>query len=245
MKLKFHFAVLFFLILLLIVSCSKEDDLNPNQKVFPVYDIDGNGYDTVHIGNQIWLKQNLRVTHYRNGDSLKNETNEWNFTNSDSGVFCYYKNLESNADTFGCLYNYFAVIDSRNICPEGWHIPGTAEWDSLFSYLISNNYGFNGGGEDIAKSLATQYSWISENTTSGTVGHDQGFNNLSGFSAPPAGKIVSGAFGDMGKTSNFWSSTIYYTYSAYYFSLNYKYSYISRNTSPFFAGFSIRCIKDN
>jgi len=245
MKPKIYFILAVLLLQFMIIYCTREDDHTPKSGVFPVYDVDGNGYDTVRLGNQVWLKQNLKTTCYRNGDSLKNETDAMNWTNTRAGIYCYYNNSKSNADTFGCLYNFYAIKDSRNICPEGWHIPGTAEWDSLFSYLIKNNYGFNSGGEDIAKSLATTYGWISENTTSGTVGHDQEFNNLAGFSAPPSGKRIVGKFGEKGETSNYWSSTIYYTYSAYYFSLSYKYSYISRNTSPLFSGFSIRCIKDN
>ena len=246
MKFKIYsVAILLLLSLIIIIGCNKEDDPILKPKVFPVYDIDGNGYDTVVIGTQVWLKQNLRTTHYRNGDSLENETNGSKWTNKTVGIYCYYNNLTSGADTFGCLYNHYAVQDSRNICPEGWHIPSIAEWDSLVSFLENNNYGFNGGGEDIAKSLATSYGWVSENTTSGTVGHYQELNNLSGFSAPPSGQRVGfGVFGEKGKRSVYWSSNLYYTYAAYYVSLNYNYSYVSKNTTQFFSGFCIRCIKD-
>jgi len=215
-------------------------------KVFPVYDYDGNGYDTVVIGMQVWLKQNMRTLRYSNGDSLEfvEEYNKW--PQLMEGGCSYYDNDKNNADTFGLLYNYYAVKDSRNICPVGWHVPSVSEWDTLIEYLARSNFGFNGDGEDIAKSLASAYGWISDNTTSGTVGHDQQLNNLTGFSATPSGHRVGwGVFGEKGKQAIYWSSSLYYKYAAYYYSISYKYSYLSRNTSTFNSGFAIRCIKDN
>ena len=87
-----------------------------------VTDVDGNVYPTVKIGNQIWMAENLKVTHFRNGDPIPNHTDdaEWDTPNS---AWCAYDNETSNVEIYGRLYNWFAVNDSRGLAPEGWHVP--------------------------------------------------------------------------------------------------------------------------
>lgn len=93
-----------------------------------VTDIDGNTYKTVKIGNQWWIAENLKVTHYRNGDAIPEVTDNEQWKNLNSGAYCAYDNNESNAAVYGYLYNWYAMNDSRNIAPEGWYVPSDEEW---------------------------------------------------------------------------------------------------------------------
>jgi uncharacterized protein (TIGR02145 family) len=88
-----------------------------------VTDIDGNVYQTVTIGNQIWMAENLKVTHYRNGDEIPNVTVQEDWKNLTTGAYCNYNNVA----VYGRLYNWLAVNDNRNIAPAGWHVPSDAE----------------------------------------------------------------------------------------------------------------------
>ena len=138
----------------------------------PVFDIDGNGYDTVVIGTQTWLVQNLRVTHLNNGVSIPNITNSTLWKNSTTPALCYYNNDSvSYAAIYGALYNWYAV-NTNNLCPTNWHVPSYSEWETLITYL---------GGASVAggklKEVGTTH-WTSPNT---------GATNSSGFTALPNG----------------------------------------------------------
>ena len=156
-------------------------------------DIDGNNYPVVKIGNQIWMKENLRVSRYNNGDVIPVVTDnaEWRgFTN---GKRSWYNNDSSTYEIpYGNLYNSYAVKDNRNICPSGWHVPSDGEWTTLVNYL---------GGESVAggkmKTIGTAY-WESPNT---------GAINLSGFSALPGGyRNFDGSFVNVRNDAFFWSA---------------------------------------
>lgn len=194
-----------------------------------ITDIDGNTYRTIKIGNQWWMAENLKVTHYRNGDFIPNVTdgNEWWF-NLTTGAYCNYDNNVNNVTTYGRLYNWYAVNDSRNIAPEGWHVPSDAEWQTLVNSL--------GGKEDAGgkmKESGTAY-WDRPNT---------GATNESGFSALPSG-IRSQNFAFMGTWAWFWSSSIYIGNYAWSWDLTYDQSRIRQTYNLERYGFSIRCIKD-
>jgi uncharacterized protein (TIGR02145 family) len=104
-----------------------------HQTEIRVTDIDGHVYPTVTIGNKVWMATNLRVTHYRNGDAIPLATDPiyW----SKNPGWCYYNNDTAHVDTYGLLYNWFAVDDNRNIAPEGWHIPTDEEITALTTAL--------------------------------------------------------------------------------------------------------------
>ena len=109
-----------------------------NVKSFKTCDVsDGNGnyYHTVTIGTQVWMVENLKATNYRNGDPIPNvrDNNDW--MNITSDAFCDYDNDTSNAKIYGHLYNWYAVTDSRNIAPFGWHIASNEEWTELSDFL--------------------------------------------------------------------------------------------------------------
>jgi uncharacterized protein (TIGR02145 family) len=98
-------------------------------------DIDGNIYHTIIFGNQVWMSENLKVTHYRNGDTIPNITDNTQWSNLSSGGYCNYAN-DTNKTT---LYNWFAAADIRNIAPAGWHVPSDTEWSTLTTYLGGDN----------------------------------------------------------------------------------------------------------
>ncbi len=86
-------------------------------------DVDGNVYKTVKIGNQWWMAENLKISHYRNGDEIPNVTDDEEWFNLTSGAYCNYKNDTANVALYGKLYNWYSVVDNRILAPEGWHVP--------------------------------------------------------------------------------------------------------------------------
>jgi len=96
-----------------------------------VTDIDGNVYQTIKIGDQWWMAENLKVTHYRNSDPIPHVTDGGTWSYLFTGAYCEYDNNPANVAIYGRLYNWYAVGDSRNIAPEGWHVPSDDEWKQL------------------------------------------------------------------------------------------------------------------
>ncbi len=205
-----------------------------------VTDIDGNVYQTVTIGSQVWMAENLKVTHYRNGDPILSVTDStWSVLTS--GAYCGYNNGVNNVATYGMLYNWYAVADPRNIAPEGWHVPTDEEWKQLEMYLgmsqaQADETGWRGTDEGGKLKEAGTTHWSSPNI---------GATNESGFSALPGGRRnTNGSFYYMGFVAYFWSSTeegsdyVWLRYLIYGSSRVYRY-----NTSKHY-GFSVRCVRD-
>ncbi|MFZ4456214.1 MAG: fibrobacter succinogenes major paralogous domain-containing protein [Bacteroidales bacterium] len=96
-----------------------------------IKDVDGNEYHTIKIGTQTWLLENLRTTHYRNGDPIPNLTADNDWLNATNDAWCDYNNIEPTDLRYGHLYNWYAVSDSRNIAPVGWHVATKQEWIDL------------------------------------------------------------------------------------------------------------------
>jgi len=191
-------------------------------------DIDGNVYKTVKIGNQIWMAENLKVTRYRNGDPIPNVTGKTQWKNLKTGAYCNYDNNSSNAKTYGRLYNWYAVNDSRNIAPAGWHVPTDKEWKQLENYL-----GSEAGGK--LKERGTIH-WKSPN---------KGATNSSDFTALPGGyRTNNGPFYVIGLGADFWSATQYNSYYAWYRYLYYYGSDVYRNYYGKRYGFSVRLVRD-
>lgn len=217
-------------------SCKKDEN---NGIVYgSVTDIDGNVYQTVKIGNQEWMAENLKVTHYRNGDAIPNLTdgNDWNDAGDNNiGAYCSYENNQTNATTYGYLYNWYAATDSRNIAPDGWHVPTKAEWEQLESFLMDGNVD-NGGIK--LKEEGTAH-WQANSSTQGT--------NSTGFTALPGGERVNfagAAFSDLGKYGYWWTTTSFGTTTATGVSLLYHNSGIGYTGVSTRRGYSIRCVKD-
>ncbi|MCF6271552.1 MAG: hypothetical protein L3J41_17725 [Melioribacteraceae bacterium] len=185
----------------------------------------GKTYHTVQIGDQCWFKENLDV-----GTMI--ESNSGGQLQTDNGTiekYCY-NNDASNCDTYGGLYEwneamqYVTTEGTQGICPTGWHIPTKVEMQTLQSYV--NNQ-------------ATKL--IDENAKSGYT-----YTNETGFSALFAGhrRYNNGSFGDLGRYTNFWSSTETGSY-ADYMTLRYNSSDVSFYNNSKNNGFSVRCLKDS
>jgi len=195
-----------------------------------VIDIDGNVYQTITIGTQVWMAENLKVTHYRNGNAIPYVPDAGTWTNLTTGAYCNYNNDVNNVAVYGRLYNWYAVSDSRNIAPFGWHVPSDAEWDTLVVYL---------GGYTVAGGKMKEAGfahWNSPNT---------GATNESGFSALPGGyRYSNGSYDYVGYGAILWSSTEYGSYSAWNRHLDCRSSGVGRVDSSMRSGFSVRCVRD-
>lgn len=214
--------------------------------VTTVSDIDGNEYGTITIGGQVWMTENLKTTHYQNGDPIITglSCSEWSATTS--GAYAIYDGASEIYDSYGLLYNWYAVTDNRNICPDGWHVPGNEDWEILASYLTSNGYGFGGDGVDIAKSMAATSDW-EESSLEGTVGNDQPSNNGSGFSAVPAGfRTVLGVYSSADFYGFWWSASESFSGSTTALLRFLKYDTDILANTEFIKnkGLSVRCVKD-
>jgi uncharacterized protein (TIGR02145 family) len=194
----------------------------------PVIDYDGNVYTTVTIGNQNWLVENLKVTHFRNGDPVPLVTNDSIWPNLNTPAYCWFLNDTSYKSPYGALYNWYTTIDDRNIAPPGCHVPTEGEWAELVEYL---------GGVEVAggkmKETGTTH-WWPPNT---------GATNSSGFTGLPGGSRLDEFHGDRW-TGNWWSCTydaggIAHARGLYY---NDEIAYFADGPCVF--GFSIRCLKN-
>ena len=208
-----------------------------------VTDIDGNVYQTVQIGDQLWMAENLKVTHYSNGDAIPNITSNSTWGNTYTGAYCVYNNTPANADTYGNLYNWYAVDDSRNIAPEGWHVPTDEEIMELemalgMSYDQAHSTGWRGTNE--GSKLAGGYDlW-----QNGNLRNNSEFDT-SGFSFLPGGyRYINGGFGMMGYSGYLWSSTEYSSTHAWSRFLHYYYTTVYRNDYGKRYGFPVRCVRD-
>nr|MBC8311422.1 fibrobacter succinogenes major paralogous domain-containing protein [Candidatus Neomarinimicrobiota bacterium] len=98
-------------------------------------DYDGNEYETIEIGSQLWMSESLKTTHYNNGDVIPTNLSNSSWQNTNSGAVAVYSDQESNADMYGRLYNWYAVDDNRGVCPENFHVPTDEEYKELEMYL--------------------------------------------------------------------------------------------------------------
>ena len=208
-----------------------------------VTDIDGNVYQTVQIGDQLWMAENLKVIHYRNGDAIPHITDNGDWLYPTNGAYCVYDNTPSNSDTYGNLYNWDAVDDSRGLAPEGWHIPTDGEIKELemalgMSEFEANDLGWRGTNE--GSKLAGGYDlWYD-----GTLRNDPEFDT-SGFSLFPGGyrSYENGTFNDMGYNSYLWSATDN-TYENWGRRFDYNHLGVGRDDYNSGMGISVRCVRD-
>ncbi len=195
-----------------------------------VTDIDGNVYNTVTIGTQNWMKENLNTSHYRNGDPIPQVTDSAQWLNLKTGAWCYYNNDPANKAIYGKLYNWYAVNDPRGLAPEGWHIPNDTEWSVIVNYL---------GGSTIAGGTmkSTSKLWNSPNI---------GATNSSGFTGLPGGyRFSSSVFA--GIYGIWWSSSLASvagTEEAWTHGLYFNVQAMAGGGISALAGNSVRCVKN-
>jgi uncharacterized protein (TIGR02145 family) len=196
---------------------------------YRVKDIDGNGYHSVIIGAQEWMKENLKTTKYSDGSAIQNAVEDAAWLNRSTGAYCDFNNTPSNANVYGRLYNWYAVVDIHNVCPSGWHVPSLSEADVLINAL---------GGETIAggkmKSTGTLQNgnglWNEPNT---------GGTNDSGFTGLPAGTRFDAA--DFRDLNNFahWRTT-----DGWSLRLRNNHTMVEKFFNYATNGTAVRCVKD-
>ncbi|MEI6047856.1 MAG: FISUMP domain-containing protein [Bacteroidota bacterium] len=233
---------------------SASNSVTPSAPSTTVSDIDGNTYNTVTIGSQVWMAENLKTTKYNDNSTIPPVTDNTAWAAATTGAYSDYNNDPVNSTTYGRLYNWYAVDNNaatkvasnggKNVCPTSWHVPSDAEWTTLTDYLTNNGYGYEGSGSDIAKSMASTSGWVTD-PTAGNVGNDQASNNSSGFTALPGGyRFYSGAYYFIGYYGYWWCST---EYSATYAWTRYMYygnATVGRSHDDKRSGFSVRCVRD-
>jgi uncharacterized protein (TIGR02145 family) len=199
---------------------------------------------TIVIGTQQWMKENLDVSFFRNGDPIPYISDPVIFRDLTTPAWTWYNGNAANGEIYGKLYNWYAVNDSRGLCPTGWHVPTSAEWSTLSTKLDPN--------PDPTLSLAGVYMKSARITSAGTPIWSLGSaTNLSGFTGLPGGKVdYNGSF-RMGDEGYWWTSTSFYlvpevpesevTIAVY---LGNSISFLSAASFVKAEGMSVRCIRD-
>jgi uncharacterized protein (TIGR02145 family) len=225
-----HIVILAFI--LLILGCSKSEDLEKaTSQNNNASDADGNTYKTVVIGTQTWFAENLKTTKYKDGTAIPLVTDNTAWKNSIIPAYCWYKNDEkAYKDPYGALYNWYAVSTGK-LCPTGWHVPSSQEWQSLTTFL---------GGDIVSggklKVIGTNI-WLSPN---------KGATDEVGFSAVPGGVKITDArlFDGLGEVGFYWSRTEQTSAMAYFRMIEFDTSSALLVNEFKITGQSVRCIKD-
>ena len=218
-----------------------------------VNDIDGNTYGTVQIGDQCWLRENMRVTKYADGTPIPFGT-----TGSIISAYRYYPNYDSvNVATYGYLYNWYAVMRNatsselapsgvQGVCPDGWHVPSDAEWIQLLNYVSSQEiYGCHNNSGNTAKAMASTIGWNMSSVECAT-GYNPSSNNTTAFSMVPAGCFRIGYGSRFGEAAYVWSVTESSNDAMFGSYLDFNDTAMRRVTNLFKdAGLTVRCLRDS
>jgi uncharacterized protein (TIGR02145 family) len=214
--------ILLTIICLTLVSDCEKPEIAENGLI----DIDGNVYDTVVIGTQVWMSENLRTTRLNDGTEIPLVTSDTAWSNLKTPGYCWYGNYEAffSLNHYGALYNYYAV-SSGKLCPVGWHVPTTDEWYTMIMFL-----GYDSAGGKMKETGTV--NWLSPNT---------GATNESGFTALPGGyrNTYYKDFQKFRSSGYFWHSQVSDAMRVTYLSIDVEHVTMSRND-----GLSVRCIKD-
>jgi uncharacterized protein (TIGR02145 family) len=199
--------------------------LIPTKGQVAVKDFEGNVYKTVKIGTQVWMAENLKVTHYRNGETIPDimDPKQWDLLTS--GACCQFNDDPVYTKAFGLIYNWYTTEDVRNVCPEGWHVPAESEWVTLVSFLAGENVTSVRTGK-IAPNLINLNESMFKALPEGFRGYDGEFTGLG--------------YGGGG----WWSATSASQETAYYHNVNYNTAGKNRMEGRKKFGYNIRCIKD-
>ncbi|MDC0584420.1 fibrobacter succinogenes major paralogous domain-containing protein [Bacteroidales bacterium] len=256
--------------IMLLFACEKLSEVNETTREYDfdntsitgdsgtVEDIEGNKYKIVKIGEQWWMAENLKVTKYPDGKDIphvKDSTIWSNLSDDISGdAYCWYSNEENSQ--YGMLYTWAAtmgkqdveeryLLESQGVCPDGWHVPGYYDWDTLENYLIKNGFNYDDSKyeDKIAKSLASTYGWESSNY-SGAIGNEPEKNNATDFTATPTYyRNNTGNFEDKDNAVYYWTSSGHVDNAACRYMTNNSYRFYSYSRPKRF-GLAVRCIKD-
>lgn len=224
---KKYFKITFLLLILIgLVSCSKEET-NTAQPIAARPTAPITAFH-IQIGTQKWMIKNLDVSRYRNGDPIPQVTDQTQWANLTTGAWCYYNNESSNGRIYGKLYNWYAVNDPRGLCPAGYHIPSDAEWTALTTFL--------GGEPEAGGKMKALTSWFSPNNEA---------TNSSGFTGLAGGcRTDVGVFSSIFNNGIWWSSTEYVPSFAYCRAMSFNFGNVYREIYGKNYGMSVRCLKD-
>ncbi len=216
------------LVIICSTSCKKDDDPQPTNTVT---DVDGNVYNIITIGTQTWMASNLRVTKYNDGNAIPNVVDDAQWQGLTAGAYCNYNNTTASANSYGRLYNWYAV-NSGKLCPAGWHVPSDAEWQTLINNL---------GGAAVAGGKLKEAGlahWMSPN---------EGASNSSAWTGLPGGFRSEDGLYFSATTNGFWWTSTPSNDPGYplYYLLDFNSAAIaSGNDGLQSAGNAVRCIKD-
>jgi uncharacterized protein (TIGR02145 family) len=225
----------------------------PDSIVFPIIDVDNNIYYPVDIGDQTWMNENLKVTHYSDGTAIPfiEDRLKWFDNNRWTKAYCWYENYGALAAQYGNLYTWPAAMNIgapedlkpgrvQGVCPVGWHLPSDDEWKQLEMFLgmskeVADTRKWRGNDEGGKLKYPGTNFWISPNI---------GATNESGFKAMPGGwRDGAGYFHNIGLSSRFWTSTKEGDF-ALIRQLNNNSSQIFYESDGVYLGISVRCVKD-
>lgn len=231
--------ITFSIFLFIVFSCKEKEVIIPEIPLNIVVDAEGNVYETVKIGKQEWMAENLKSAKFCNEDEifLVEDSAQWSNL-SESAAAIYMNDIENEA-IYGRLYNWYAVNDIRNICPCGWHVPSDFDWTVLITYIdslaipyVHGVQSYTAGGK--MKDKSNEY-WQDPNAEA---------TNTIGFSGLPGGlRLSNGAFSAIGLNGYWWSTKDSEANTAWSRNLFYDFGYVGRGYSPKNVGFSVRCIK--
>jgi|GEM_PF-1136606 len=213
--------------------------------IVKLIDVDGNIYNVVKIGNQTWMAENLRVTHYADGTPIPEiiENEDWQSLGEDNRAYCWYDNDSiANAEIYGALYTWSTAMDGekssndnpsniQGVCPDGWHLPSDQEWSELVQYIRNDGHSGSEGN-----ALKASSGWRRD----GNGTDDYGFKGL-----PGGLRNDTGPFGTIGFSGFWWTSTRYRNDLCYFRRLYCYSDKLARTAYEKIWGFSVRCLKDN
>jgi uncharacterized protein (TIGR02145 family) len=216
-------------------TCGAENIHNAELTYGSMTDQEGNDYKTIVIGTQEWMAENLNTSIYRNGDAIATSLNDAGWQSTMIGAWTHYNSEASYTCPHGKLYNWYACVDTRQLCPSGWHVPTDGEWNTLMDFL---------GGMDVAggkmKTTGTLQLanglWYAPNT---------GATNSAGFSGAPQGyRYFLGEYDLLGSNVFWWSTDAFLTNNAISWFLSHTESGSFRSDFDKNYGFSVRCLRD-
>jgi len=216
-----------------------------------VVDVDGNYYNTVFIGTQCWMRENLRTTHFADSTPI---TQAYSATND---YPCYYKNssLSEELSLYGFQYNKSAVMHGatssdevpsgvQGICPDGWHVPSRSEWNVMTGYVSSQRrYKCPGYENNYSKSLAAKTGW-NYTYNNCTPGQNSSDNNATQFTAIPTGYFSGSQYYNSSYRAYFWTATDNDYGNGIYRSIGHDQGGVDESSESYSTGYSVRCVKD-
>ena len=245
------------------VASVRANETGSNGSISAVRDHQNNSYAVVQIGNQCWLKENMRCTTSPTTGANMVQNPASGASSTVRRAYYYDNNPTNAANGYGLLYNWPAAMDgsttagTRGICPEGWHLPTDAEWTAMMNAAVAEHQpgvtpnpafstaGEFGGDENTAISamLSGGTDWLTDDGHAGPGAYGHALRNTTGFSAVPAG-VYAGSFGYRGQYVSYWSSSAYGGSTAWYRGLYYVSAGVDRDYVLKEIAISVRCLRN-